>query len=265
VHVPGIDAETFAVASANVNGCKIHENEVSFMKRCYCKPGWLSSVPRPQLRCDKPLHEIGRCQCGVWNDKKTEIYQSNDPKEHNKYVDTIEQFDGGDATNHLRCYNLCRSIPEVGVPISHPGEWKDNLYWKQIGFYTKELRICSLNLRHTHMRQRLDEFTISYSHFAFLNQFQSLGSVIEYGAGGYTQTRNLLERHDIKVDNVTLVDPLLYPYGKLEGASNACTHEPMCMRECATKVMQCVSVCLCLCARVCVCVCVTVTLYYLMY
>jgi len=224
MQIPRIDAETTVSntnTNTNANGCKLHENEVSFMKRCYCKPGWISSVTRPQLRCDKPLHEIGRCQCGVWNKEKTEIYMSSDPKEHNKYVDTIEQFGGNDASSHLRCYNLCRSTPEVGVPISHPGEWNDNLYWKQIGFYTKELRICSLNLRHSHMRQRLDEFTISYSHFAFLNGYKSLGNVIEYGAGGYTQTRNILERHDIHVDKVTLVDPLLYPYGKLEGGLGA--------------------------------------------
>jgi hypothetical protein len=160
VCIPASEAQQ-EVGAANVNGCKLHENELSFMKRCYCKPGWVSSVPRPHLRCDKPLHEIGRCQCGTWtNDKHVEIYMSKDPKEHNTYLDTIEQFGGDDVQSHLRCYNLCRSTPEVGVPISHPGEWKDNLYWKQIGFYTKELKICSLNLRHSHMRQRLDEFTI---------------------------------------------------------------------------------------------------------
>jgi len=159
--IPPDEAQLKVEAAANVNGCKLHENELSFMKRCYCKPGWVSSVPRPHLRCDKPLHEIGRCQCGTWtSDKHVEIYMSNDPKEHNAYLDTIEQFGGDDVQSHLRCYNLCRSTPEVGVPISHPGEWKDNLYWKQIGFYTKELKICSLNLRHSHMRQRLDEFTI---------------------------------------------------------------------------------------------------------
>jgi SAM-dependent methyltransferase len=111
------------------------------------------------------------------------------------------------------------------VPIAHPLEWKDNLYWKQIGFYTKELRICSFNLRHTHMRQRLDEFYESYHNYTWLHGYQSptgakgLGRLIEFGAGGYTQTRNLLEHVDIPVEHVTLVDPLIWPYGKLEGCS----------------------------------------------
>ena len=69
------------------------------------------------------------------------------------------------------------------------------------------------------MRERLNEFTRSYGHYAFLNEFTTLGRVIEYGAGGYTQTRNLLERHKIDVEHVTLVDPLIRQYTKLEGCS----------------------------------------------
>ena len=202
----------------NVNGCKTEENEVSFMKRCYCKPGWESSVPRPGIKCDKPIHQVGDCSCGaIVGDR---VVLSDDPVAHNEFLNSVEIFNV-DSEKRIRCYNLCRSTPEVGIPISHPGEWKDNLFWKQLGFYTKELRICSLNLRHTHMRQRLNEFSISYNNYAFLDNIESLGRLIEYGAGGYTQTRNLLEHHAIKVDHVTLVDPLVQHYGKLEGCSYA--------------------------------------------
>ena len=200
--------------TVNSNGCKDSANEVSFMKKCFCKPGWVSSVERPGLQCDVPLHHIGDCTCGkkVGDDRII----SKDIASHNSFLETIEVFD---SDRDIRCYNLCRSTPEVGVPLSHPLEWKDNLFWKQIGFYTKELRICSLNLRHSHMRERLDEFTQSYNHFAFLNEYKTLGKVIEYGAGGYTQTRNLLERHNIDVEHVTLVDPLIRQYSKLVGCS----------------------------------------------
>ena len=200
--------------TSNSNGCRESANEVSFMNKCFCKPGWVSSVERPGLKCDVPLHHIGDCVCGKKVNDSNVI--TSDPAEHNAYLDTVEVFD---SDRGIRCYNLCRSTPEVGVPISHPSEWKDNLFWKQIGFYTKELRICSLGLRHSHMRERLDEFTQSYGHFEFLNQYTSLGKVIEYGAGGYTQTRNLLERHNISVESVTLVDPLITQYSKLVGCS----------------------------------------------
>ena len=56
-------------------------------------------------------------------------------------------------------------------------------------------------------------------HYSFLNDYKTLGKVIEYGAGGYTQTRNILERHAIEVEHVTLVDPLIRQYAKLEGCS----------------------------------------------
>ncbi len=140
----------------NANKCKIKENEVSFMKKCYCKPGWESSVERPLLKCDKPIHHVDHCECGKHVDGK--VVFSKDQAGHNAYIADIG---GGMDEYGIRCFNLCRHTPEVGVAISHPNEWKDNLYWKQIGFYTKELRLCSLNVRHTHMRERLNEFAES--------------------------------------------------------------------------------------------------------
>lgn len=201
------------------------------MNKCWCRPGWESSVSRPALQCDKPVLSHNRCKCGTDTViQKGESYF--DAHAHNTYLDSL-QIHGDDVT----CYHLCRYNSETGVTIAHTSEWKDNLYWKQIGFYTKELRICSHNLRHTHMRERLDEFASSYHYYSFLDDTEtwkvpsrggtervlprSLGHVIEFGAGGYTQTRNLLEHIDIHMDSITLVDPLLWPYGKLDG----CTYQ----------------------------------------
>ena len=203
--------------------CKPEENEILFMDRCWCRPGWESSVKRPSLKCDKPVENHGDCHCGPKDRHTGEVSPFKDSMTWNRYLD--DKNLGGGNYNDVRCYNLCRYNSEAGVPIAHPLEWKDNLYWKQIGFYTKELRICSFNLRHTHMRQRLDEFYESYDNFTFMYNYKSatggkgLGRVVEFGAGGYTQTRNLLEHVNITVEHVTLVDPLIWPYGKLEGCS----------------------------------------------
>tara|TARA_B110000090_G_C13368567_1_gene441056 strand:- start:740 stop:1927 length:1188 start_codon:yes stop_codon:yes gene_type:complete len=209
------------IGSGEAADCKIELNEISFMGKCFCKPGWESSADRPSLKCDKPLLEHGNCQCGLMKRLKsgdTEIVKYKNPADHNKYLDTVEALN---EPEHLRCYHLCRYNSEIGMPISHPAEWKDNLYWKQIGFYTKELRLCSLNIRHTHMRGRLDEFADSFSNFEFLKKEKTLGNVIEFGAGGYTQLRNMLEHQNITIDKVTLVDPLLTNYARLEGCSYA--------------------------------------------
>ena len=60
--------------------------------------------------------------------------------------------------------------------------------WKQLGFYKKELPQKSFN----HLKTRLHEFAAAYKFWSFLNH-TNLGSVIEFGAGGYTQTRNLMQ------------------------------------------------------------------------
>lgn len=196
-------------------------NEVLFMERCWCKPGW--ERVGPGQPCQIPVTSHGDCECGPKAKSGGGVADFSDPVTWNSYL--ANKNLGGGTYNDVRCYNLCRYNSETGVPIAHPLEWKDNLYWKQIGFYTKELRICSLNLRHTHMRQRLDEFYESYDRYSFMHSYKSatgckgLGRVIEFGAGGYTQTRNLLEHVSIDVEHVTLVDPLIWPYGKLEGCS----------------------------------------------
>ncbi len=69
------------------------------------------------------------------------------------------------------------------------GEWKDNQVWRQLGFYRKDLPIQG---RQSHLIARLDEFARGYGHWTYLNN-TALGSVIEFGAGGYTQLRNVME------------------------------------------------------------------------
>ena len=53
----------------------------------------------------------------------------SDPVTWNRYLANKDL--GGGTYNDVRCYNLCRYNSETGVPIAHPLEWKDNLYWKQ--------------------------------------------------------------------------------------------------------------------------------------
>jgi SAM-dependent methyltransferase len=119
----------------------------------------------------------------------------------------------------IRCTSLCKSNRQIGAPRSIPAEWLDNNNWKQAGFYKKELTIASERRRHNHLIERLDEFGEGFEQWHFLND-TDLGHVIEFGAGGYTQTRNILERtHGITLSSVTLIDPLIHFYQKIKSCS----------------------------------------------
>lgn len=73
--------------------------------------------------------------------------------------------------------------------------------------YVKELP----QTRHNHLRGRLDEFAEGYESWRYLED-TNLGDVIEFGAGGYTQLRNIMERVNVHVNRVVLVDPLTPHY-----------------------------------------------------
>jgi len=47
----------------------------------------------------------------------------------------------------------------------------------------------------------------------------NLGRTIEFGAGGYTQTRNILEHVNATLESIVLVDPLIYSYKAMTGCS----------------------------------------------
>ena len=189
------------------------QNQVSFLEKCWCKPGF---DPFPtnndHLNCNVTVINIGPCSCEP--DKPFDrSFLTN-----NSWVYTGKSG-GNNGESVIRCTNLCKSNNQIGVPYSIPNEWKDNQHWKQIGFYKKELTIASEKRRHNHLIERLDEFGQGYSEWQFLNNV-SLGSVIEFGAGGYTQTRNIMERtRGVHIHNVTLVDPMIFEYKKIRSCS----------------------------------------------
>lgn len=148
--------------------CK--KNEVLFMHRCFCEPGWENSDPNG-LNCSVPLLQVGNCEC-----------EPNDV-ERKFLKDLSWQHPLG-----YRCQALCRWNSQLGMPRSLPTEWYDNQKWKQLPFYQKDLP----KTRPSHMKERLKEFSDAFSSWGYLNG-TNLGRVIEFGAGGYTQTRNILE------------------------------------------------------------------------
>ena len=157
------------------------------------------------LRCTVVVLEIGPCKCNTQspNDRS---FLNNDTW----YYETNQDEYG------IRCTNLCKSNNQVGAPIAIPQEWHDNNVWKQLSFYKKELTVASEKRRHNHLIERLDEFSEGFSSWHYLNNTH-LGDVIEFGAGGYTQTRNILERTtNVDISSIVLLDPMLPNYKKIQ-------------------------------------------------
>ena len=74
--------------TVNHNNCKTEHNEISFMTKCFCKPGWTSSIERPALQCDKPLYKVGDCDCGR-RGADGSVASASDSSGHNAYLDTV--------------------------------------------------------------------------------------------------------------------------------------------------------------------------------
>lgn len=167
--------------------CK--KNEVSFLNKCYCEPGWESKTV-DTLDCSVPIIENGDCECE--RDDIERKFLKNDSwfHPHVSIFYLCMPFSLFSVQNDIRCTFLCKWNSQVGVPRSHPGEWKDNQVWRQLGFYRKDLPKSHMGL--THLTARLDEFARGYSQWTYLNN-TDFGSVIEFGAGGYTQLRNIME------------------------------------------------------------------------
>ncbi len=142
-------------------------NELSFLKRCFCEPGWESSSPSSQpLNCSTPLLKHDECEC--------------DPADLKRASWTHKQG--------LRCESLCRWNTQLGAPYSNPNSWKSNQIKSQLPFYKMDLP----SKKRTHLKDRLDELASGYGNFHALNN-TNLGSVIEFGCGAYTQLRNIME------------------------------------------------------------------------
>mmetsp|Transcript_37748 Transcript_37748/g.65240 ORF Transcript_37748/g.65240 Transcript_37748/m.65240 type:complete len:346 (-) Transcript_37748:82-1119(-) len=172
------------------------KNEVLFLHECFCEPGWESSS-KEVLDCSVPNLVVGNCEC--------------EPNDLSRSF--LKNLSWAHPLGY-RCQALCRWNSQVGVPRSLPTEWYDNQKWKQLPFYTKDLP----RARHTHLKERLKEFAVAFDHWDYLNN-TDLGHVIEFGAGGYTQTRNILEHTNVSISSVTLIDPQVYDYIKIAGCT----------------------------------------------
>jgi hypothetical protein len=102
---------------------KCKKNEVLFLHRCFCEPGWESASSDPKvLDCSVPLMQIGKCDCEP-NDAERSFLRNISWQHPLGY----------------ECQALCRYNSQVGVPRSLPVEWYDNQKWKQLPFYLKDL------------------------------------------------------------------------------------------------------------------------------
>jgi SAM-dependent methyltransferase len=119
-------------------------------------------------------------------------------------------------SNDYRCTALCKGNSQVGVYAAINSEWMDNQLWRQKPFYTKELP--KARDTRTLLNMRLLEFSQAYDHWHYLNN-SDFGHVIEFGCGGYTQLRNIMEHISVSVSSVTLVDPLLNSYKAIKGCT----------------------------------------------
>jgi hypothetical protein len=174
------------------------------MGKCWCTPGFERA---PSGICSIPVLSISNCQCEPTNPDRS-------------FLTNFSWYLNDDMSEKgIRCTNLCRSNSQVGVPFSIAQEWSDNNFWKQLSFYKKELTIASERRRHNHLRERLDEFVSGFNNWTYLEGMH-LGNVVEFGAGGYTQLRNIMENVNIKVDSVVLVDPRINDYKTIP----ACTY-----------------------------------------
>lgn len=177
--------------------CKV--NEINFLDKCFCEPGW-ESKSTEVLDCTLPILENGGCDCEPLD------LERNFLKNESWFHHSMD----------YRCNGLCKWNSQVGTARSHVGEWKDNQVWRQLGFYRRDLPV-SVN-RANHLTFRLLEFANAYSNFYYLNH-TDLGSVIEFGAGGYTQLRNIMERVEVTISDVTLVDTQIYDYKVIQGCT----------------------------------------------
>ena len=211
-----------------------HSSELEFLGKCFCKPGYYRASTGAgadagkgdqqdsvgdaggaggegdtfSATCSEPLLHHGDCECHpeLTEPEQREAFLLDQKWEHKK---------------GYRCTALCRYSAEAGVITSIDQEWHENQVWRQMPFYTQELTATSRGRQsRTHMRIRLDEFYEGFRGFQGING-TDLGRVVEFGAGGYTQTRNILERTTAELQSVLLVDPQIHDYQKIPASSYA--------------------------------------------
>lgn len=172
------------------------DSQILFLGKCFCEAGWEGES------CDKPILKNGDCEC-----PEDRLWLKNFSRGSDEHV----------HKQGYRCEALCRWNKEVGCPRTVKDEWEWNQVGKQLRFYNNDL---PRKRRNTDMRGRLDEFAEAYQNFYAINH-TDLGEVIEFGCGGFTQFRHILEYVSVTVKSVTLVDPLIDKYMKIPGCSYA--------------------------------------------
>lgn len=187
-----------------------HSSELEFLGKCFCKPGYYRPDDQKDSEtCSEALYHHGDCDCHP---------EITDVEQRDKFLLDEKWWH---SAGGYRCTALCRYSKELGVVTSIDQEWRENQVWRQLPHYTQELTATSTSAeKRTHMRIRLEEFGSGFQQYAALND-TNLGNVVEYGAGGYTQIRSILERTNAKMDSVTLVDPQIYKYQRIAASSYA--------------------------------------------
>lgn len=199
------------VAAAVAISCG--RNQVSFLNTtCYCEGGWEDrtgeltaaspAIAPESLDCSVPKLRVDRCDCDSGDESR--LFLKNDSWFH--------------PSNDYRCTALCKGNSQIGVPAAIHSEWMDNQLWRQKPFYVKELP--KARDARTLLNMRLVEFSHAFDRWRYLNR-SAFGDVIEFGCGGYTQLRNIMEHVDVSVSSVTLVDPLLKSYQATKGCAYA--------------------------------------------
>ena len=171
-----------------------------FLGKCFCAPGWERDPVSG--KCSLPLLKNGDCDCPPDVRDRNEKYLRN--------TSWVHQLG-------YRCSSLCRWNSELGTIRSDPHTWEFNQKATQLRFYRGDLPKASMNT-YNHLRKRLDEFGESFDQFRSING-SNLGNVCEFGAGPWTQMRSIMSRVNVTVNSITLVEPQIHDYRKIQGCS----------------------------------------------
>jgi len=186
--------------SVEIDKCPNKDQYELFLGKCFCSPGWEKEPKRGD--CSVPLLKNGDCDCPPNVPDRTSKYLKNISWAHPKgYV----------------CTSLCRWNSQLGTIRSDPHTWQFNQKATQLRFYNGDLPKASMNA-YNHLRKRLDEFGESFNQFRSING-SHLGAVCELGAGPWTQMRSIFSRVNVTVDSITLVEPQIHEYRKIQGCS----------------------------------------------
>jgi hypothetical protein len=157
------------------------------------------------INCSRPVFQVGDCPCEPGSTNRSFL---SDPLWRHPLS--------------FRCQNLCRSNSEVGVIHADVDRWLINeaRTGHQIPYYRKFLpRLLEQNGRkQNHVVERLNEIADGYSDFKSLDGLD-FGDTIEFACGPYTQVRNIMERVNVTLKSIALLDPILDLYKEIKGTT----------------------------------------------